>query len=71
MIVETSANQLFSVQESSDPALSHCWVGKQYVRVKSHGDIRYRFTAAEQRSTKSRLVRKEGSKIIDRDANAV
>lgn len=33
MIIETSANQLYLVRETGNPATAHCWIGTAVKRV--------------------------------------
>lgn len=60
MIIETSANQLYSVTESTDPNLSHVYLGKPIKRVKNG----FALTADAKKQNKVSLVRKLGCKIL-------
>jgi hypothetical protein len=56
MIVETTWNALYRVEETNDPNLAHCWIG---VAVKhSKGSF------VPKAKARRELVRKEGCKII-------
>jgi hypothetical protein len=60
MIIETSANQLYSVTESTNPNMAHVYMGKPIKRVGTG----YALTADAKRQSKVSLVRKLGCKII-------
>lgn len=65
MIIETSANQFYSVRESVDASLSHVWIGFPVKRVKG-GD--FVFTAKALRLAERGafdLVRKAGCRIVE------
>ena len=60
MIIETSANQLYSVTESTNPDLAHVYLGKPVKRVKNG----FALTADAKKQNKVSLLRKLGCKII-------
>lgn len=60
MIIETSANQLYTVMESNNPDLAHVYLGQPVKRVKNG----FALTADAKKQNKISLVRKLGCKII-------
>lgn len=60
MIIETSANQLYSVTESTNPDLSHIFLGKPVKRVKNG----FALTTAAKKAKGVSLVRKLGCRVI-------
>lgn len=58
MIIETSDNRLFLVTDFATPGLAHVWCGHPVRRLK----VGYKVT----KHTVAAMVRKAGSKIIDR-----
>lgn len=65
MIIETSANQLYTVTESTNPDLAHVFLGKPIKRVKNG----FALTADAKKQNKVSLVRKIGCKIIHLNMN--
>jgi hypothetical protein len=60
MIIETSANQLYSVTESTNPNLSHVYLGKPVKRIKGG----FALTASAKAAKSVSLVRKLGCTIL-------
>jgi hypothetical protein len=60
MIIETSANQLYQVRETGEPALAHCWIGIEVKRVK--GPVEGVFVPKAK--ARHQLVRKAASRIV-------
>ena len=60
MIIETSANQLYTVTESENPNLAHVYLGQPVKRVKNG----FALTSDAKRQNKVSLVRKLGCKVI-------
>lgn len=56
MIIETTANQLFRVEELSSPDLAHCWQGKAVKLVRG--------AYVEKAKARFVLVRKAGCRVI-------
>lgn len=56
MIIETSANQFYSVRETGDAALNHVWFGQRVKRIKG--------SFVPSAKIRTELVRKDSSKII-------
>ena len=72
MIIETSANQLYVVNETHVPGLDHVWYG---LPVKLHrASGAYLLTAVGERAYKNgttELVRKAGCRIVAKTGSAV
>jgi hypothetical protein len=63
MIIETSANQLYSVTETDKPGLDHCWYGYSVKEVRGL----FMMTAAGKRAYangRPELVRKAATRTI-------
>jgi hypothetical protein len=60
MIIETSANRFYQVEETNQPGLDHVWYGR---RVKRVGGM-FGLTAKAVRSAPE-LVRKAATKVIE------
>ena len=58
MIIETSDNRLFLVVDFATPGLAHVWCGQPVRRLK----VGYKVT----KHRVAAMVRKAGSKIVDR-----
>jgi hypothetical protein len=56
MIIETSANELYRVRETGNPALAHVWLGIAVKRVKGE------FVPKANR--REELVRKAASRVV-------
>lgn len=64
MIIETTANQLYTVADTDKVGLEHCWYGISVKRVRGE----YVPTAAGRRAqyrNSPELVRKAGCRIIE------
>lgn len=57
MIIETSSNQVYAVQEAADAALAHCWIGVEVKHAKGGG-------WTPKAKARPVLVRKAGSRVI-------
>lgn len=55
-LIETTANQIFLVEDHADPALSHVWTG---IEMKRNGS-----GYIQKKNAKPQLIRKAGSKVI-------
>ena len=59
MIVETSSNQLYAVNETGDADLAHVWNGIRVRRAKIRGTYE-----AHPKARGIELVRKAGCKVV-------
>ena len=57
MVIQTSANQFFSVQETGDADLAHVWSGVEVKRVKG--------AFVPKKNARQVLVRKEASRVVE------
>ena len=66
MIIETSANQLYTVTETDKLGLEHCWYGYS-VKKRAHREGGFVLTASGKRAYEARrpeLVRKAAARIV-------
>lgn len=64
MIIQTSANQFYSVTETDKPGLDHCWYGYSVKQVRGAFEL----TAAGLRAyaaARPELVRKAASSVVE------
>lgn len=61
MIIETSANQLYNVTESTNPNLAYVYLGQPVKRIKNG----FTLTTDAKKQNKVSLVRKLGCRVID------
>lgn len=62
MIIETSANQLYLVRETGNPATAHCWIGIAVKRVAG--------AYVPKAKARPEMVRKAASRIVAYVASA-
>ena len=61
MIIETSDNRFYRVQETKTAGLDHCWYGKRVKRVRGQ----WIETAEASRTRLPELVRKAATRIVE------
>jgi hypothetical protein len=64
MIIETSANQLYTVAETDKPGLEHCWYGYSVKRVRGEYVLTSAALRAQYRNSPE-LVRKAATRIVE------